>query len=304
MKGLYFCLIIILMLSLLLLPLCAFLGDGKSDDSSDGFKVYITDQAEIKTVSAFDYLLGVTANNLDKESHIEAIKAEAVAAYTLALYSKNYSESKNFDFNDSMDGYITEEKLKEKWGGDYNETYEKFEGAINAVMGQTVLYKSEPINALRHNISSGITEDAKNVLKGEFPYLVSVESAGDLLVDGYITEKKLTLDEFKKALQNEGLTFTDTPEKYIEKTEKTKAGNILKITILGKEFTGEEIKNIFNLPSACIEFACKENAFTLSTKGDGHFLGLSRAGAEYLAQNGNDYTAILSWYYPACTLKK
>lgn len=302
MKGLYFALIIILMLSLLLMPLCAF-SNGGTQNNSD-FKVYMTETAEIRDVSAFDYCLSVAANNLNKDASIETIKAEAVAAFTLALYHKNKSEAKNFDFNDSLDGFITNDKLKEKWGDDYTALYDKFSNAVLAVLGQSVLYDNKPINAIRHNISSGVTEDAKNFLSGEFPYLISVESAGDLLSEKYLTEKIVTTEEFKDTLKEHSLTFTENPEKYIEKTEKTKAGSVLKITVLGKDFGGEEFKNLFNLPSMCFDVSFKENSFVFSVKGEGTLLGLSRTGAEYMAQSGNTYTQILSWYYPGCTLKK
>ena len=299
MKGLYFTLIIILMLSLLLMPLCALY---KGEEKGEGFKVYITDEAKIENLSYFDYLMGVTGGNLKSNASVETVKAEAVAAYTLALYHKSNSTNTNFDFNDSLDGFIKKDKLKEKWGDDYKATYNKFEKAIKDVLGQTITYNKAPIMALRHDISSGVTESAENVLKGDFPYLQSVESAGDLLSEELTTTKTVSLEEFKKAFINQELAPTEDPTKYITDTKKTKAGSVKNITILGGNFTGEEIKNIFDLPSICFDIVFKDNAFIFTVKGKGDLLGLSRTGAEYLAQNGHSYTEILSWYYPGCEL--
>ena len=104
-------------------------------------------------------------------------------------------------------------------------------------------------------------------------------------------------------LQNFGLTPAEETADYFKDAVTTKAGTVLKIKVLGKEFTGEEIKNAFSLPSACFTVSFKNNSFVFTTKGEGSFLGLSRTGAEYMAQNGSSYTQILSWYYPGCVLR-
>ena len=300
MKGLYFALIIILMLGLLLMPLCAL---SDKENNNDGFKVFITDTAKIENISFKDYLLGVTGNHLAPNASEEAIKAEAVAAYSLALYHKDLYANANFDFNDSLDGFILKDKLKEKWGKDYKACCNKFESAIKEVLGQIITYNNSPIMALRHDISSGTTECAADILKGDFPYLQSVESVSDLMSDELTTTKTISVEDFKKVLINQGLTPSNDPAKYITDTQKTRAGGVKSITVLGKDFTGEEMKNIFDLPSICFDVAFKDNAFIFTVKGKGDLLGLSRTGAEYLAQNGHTYTEILSWYYPCCELK-
>lgn len=303
MRALYFVLIVVLSFALLLLPLCAFKDSGTQASSKETFRVYITKTAEIKEVSAVEYCVNVAANNLEKGSHNEAIKSEIVAAYTLALYSKNTSESKNFDFNDSFDGYIETEDLKNKWGDDFSSAYTKFTNAANEVFSKAIYYNDSPILALRHKASAGFTENAKNILNEEIPYLTGVESAGDLLWDGYITEIKVGLEEMKNHLKNQGLTPTENPQEYFTVLNKTTVNNVLKIKVLGKEFSGEDIKNIFNLPSVCFSVEYKEESFVFTVKGSGNMLGLSRVGAEYMAQNGADYIQILNWYYPGCVIK-
>jgi len=133
--------------------------------------------------------------------------------------------------------------------------------------------------------------------------LVLVESAGDLLYKGHITEKKISLEKMKEHLKTQGLTPSENPSEYFKIIKSSVCGNVLKINVLGKEFSGEEIKNIFSLPSACFAVNFKDDAFIFTVKGEGSFLGLSRIGAEYMAQNGSNYAQILSWYYPGCVLK-
>ena len=304
MKSLYFTIILVLMFSLLLMPLCALKSEVKAQNNTEIIRVFITETAEIKEVSAKEYSVNVSLFNLSKSAHKEAIKAEIIAAYTKALFYKNENKNTNFDINDSSDGFLPLEKLEEKIGEDFNTTYSLFCDCADEVFGKQILYNNAPILAERHNLCAGVTEDAKNLLNGEFPYLISVESAGDLLCENLLSEKTFSLEEMNAHLTKQGLTPSTTPNEYFKILETSKAGRVLKAAILNKEYSGEEMKNIFNLPSACFSVSFKDNAFLFTTKGEGSFLGLSRAGAEYMAQNGSDYTQILSWYYPGCVLKQ
>lgn len=303
MKSLYFTVILILMFSLLLMPLLALKGNANGNDVSDNFRVFIAETAEINNLSAREYSINVATNNLEKNAHEETIKAEIVASFTKALYYKNKNKNLNFDIDDITDGYVATEKIKEKFGAEFNTLYNRFCEAADEVFGKKILYNNTPILAERHKASSGVTEDAKNLLSGEFPYLVSVESAGDLLYENHISEKKIDFKKMKSHLKTQGLTPSENPNEYFKITKNSSCGNVLKINLLGKEFSGEEIKNIFNLPSACFNISFKDDAFLFTVKGEGSFLGLSRVGAEYMAQNGSSYTQILSWYYPGCVME-
>ena len=46
----------------------------------------------------------------------------------------------------------------------------------------------------------------------------------------------------------------------------------------------------------------KNNLFTFDVLGYGHGVGLSQAGAQYLAQHGKNYQEILLHYYPGAAL--
>ena len=302
MKSLYFTVILILMFSLLLMPLFALNGGISAQNTEDYLSVFITETAEINNVSAKEYSINVAINNLEKNAHTEAIKAEIIASFTKALYYKEKNKNLNFDIDDTTDGYVSIDKIKEKFGAEFDTVYNRFCEAADAVFGKKILYNNAPILAERHKASSGVTEDAKNLINGDFPYLVSVESAGDLLYKNHITEKKIDFKKMKSHLKTQGLTPSESPSEYFKIIKSSVCGNVLKINVLGREFSGEEIKNIFSLPSACFAVCFKDDAFIFTVKGEGSFLGLSRMGAEYMAQNGSNYAQILSWYYPGCVL--
>ena len=90
MKSLYFTIILVLMFSLLLMPLCALKSEVKAQNNTEIIRVFITETAEIKEVSAKEYSVNVSLFNLSKSAHKEAIKAEIIAAYTKALFYNFY----------------------------------------------------------------------------------------------------------------------------------------------------------------------------------------------------------------------
>ena len=54
---------------------------------------------------------------------------------------------------------------------------------------------------------------------------------------------------------------------------------------------------MFSLRSTNIEFSYDEDSITMSTKGNGHGVGMSQYGANYLASTGMGYEDILKTYY-------
>ena len=299
MRNVYSVLVAILFLCMLLLPLIAGRGEAlppqPQQAEKDEFAVLIGE--EIVYLSAQDYITGVVAAEMPALYNEEALKAQAVAAYTYASY-KRLNTKENYDITaDSQkdQAYIGEAEMKEKWGENYDKYKSRIEKAVAAVCGQAVLYDDKPIFAAYHAISSGKTETAFNVWGGEYPYLVAVESVGDKLADGYKSEKKLSQADFLSALGIEDGT--------IGEVSRSESGTVLKITIGGKEFTGSEIRKNFSLRSANFSITKTGEEYCFSVLGYGHGVGLSQHGANFLAEQGLDYKQILLWYYKGCEVK-
>ena len=70
----------------------------------------------------------------------------------------------------------------------------------------------------------------------------------------------------------------------------------------GCPVTGEAIQAAFGLRSAAFSLAWDGSAFTFSVEGWGAGVGMSQAGASFLAQEGADYREILAYYYPGTEL--
>lgn len=265
------------------------------------FKVLISATNEIKEMPVEDYLFGVVAGEMPALYEEEALKAQAVCAYTFALWRQKGNSDKNYDISDDYTTdqcYITAEIAREKWGSKANEYERKIRNAIAKVKNERLTYNGEIILSVYHAVSSGTTESAKNVWGKDYPYLQAVSSIGDKLANNYISSADLTAEQVCSKLsvnQNESANgFTDFT--------RTASGTVKTVKFGGKEFKGSQIREAFDLKSSNFEVALKDNSYTFTVYGYGHGVGMSQNGANYMAQQGSSYEEILKHYYTGCQI--
>ncbi|MEG6585579.1 SpoIID/LytB domain-containing protein [Dendrosporobacter sp. 1207_IL3150] len=140
------------------------------------------------------YLYGIVPEEMPSEWPLEAIKAQAVAARTFALYSLNKHSEYGFDVCASTDCQV--------YGGRSSET-DKATKAVNATAGMIAAYGGKPIPAFFHSSSGGFTENSENVWGTFFPFLRAVEDY-DQKSPSYKWEKQFTAVEISEALRKAG----------------------------------------------------------------------------------------------------
>ena len=111
MKGLYFGLAFILLATMIISPLRVLDYSKPTNDignhltSLDYFLVKSGDGGEITKIDEKEYIIGVLAGEMSPDNLDEALKAQAVAAYSYALFmrEKRVSAGSEFDLTDSPD---------------------------------------------------------------------------------------------------------------------------------------------------------------------------------------------------------
>ena len=86
---------------------------------SKAFLIYDTAADTVTEISVDDYIFGVVAAEMPALYETEALKAQAVAAYTFACVKKAENAGKSYDLTSDPavdQSFITREKAKEKWG--------------------------------------------------------------------------------------------------------------------------------------------------------------------------------------------
>lgn len=314
MKNIYLAVLAILLSAMLLVPLISTSsqkeqGQDALPDNTDKNKVLmkITETGEIKKLDINDYIFGVVAAEMSADYSAEALKSQAVCAYTFYLYRLNQNKNNDFHVTDSHltdQAYKNDEQLKEKWGENYTVNCEKIKEAVNSVKGLAITYNGKPIFAAYHAISSGKTRAAADVWGGEYPYLCAVDSIGDLLCPEYLSTATVSAEDFKKALA-EKVTFSGEPESWLGEITPDSTSAVKNIKICGTTLEGSAVRDIFKLRSATFDVTYnKEKGFIFTVRGYGHGVGLSQYGANYMALQGSTYIEILSWYYKDCKLEK
>lgn len=313
MKG-YALLAGVLALAMLILPATAVprgnpapTGQPEKEAKAETIAVMATATGKVTRMEMREYLTGVLAAELSPETHPEAVKAQAVAAYTYALYVRNRNRQKQdsslrgADISDSpaaCQGYFTPENRKEKWGRDFEENEKKFTQAVDAVYGWVITYEGMPILAAYFDTCNGRTQAAKNLWGGGFPYLQSVASPGDRLNPALVDAATFSFAEFRTAAEKtEGVVLGDDPEEWVEKPVNNEDGYVKSLTVGGKTFTGAMARRAFGLKSTAFTVTVNDTGVVFRTEGSGHGVGMSQYGADYMARQGSTWEEILQHYY-------
>ena len=273
----------------------------------DEIQLYLGAEQKVVNLKISEYIIGVVAAEMSAENNVEALKAQALAAYTYAYrkHLQNKQTKNDYDLTDDSkldQRYIDKEERKTKWGSNYEEFEKKINSAVEAVKNKVIVYNNEPILAVYHSVSPGKTESSKNVWGSDCPYLQSENSVGDLLCPDFYSEVVVEKEEFIKKLTDLGAVPKDDSTTFIGENNKSEAGMVLTIELCGKSFSGAEIREAFELKSAAFDVVLKNDNFVFSVSGHGHGVGMSQYGANYMAQQGSDYKEIITSYYRGCEI--
>lgn len=300
---------VLIMLAVPLLSLMPSVSDRSETQSdiaeSDAVTVLLHESNKLKTITMSEYLVGVAACEMEASAPEEALKAQATAARTLLLNRRAENQKNGYDISDdpSRDqGYLDSGARREKWGKSFDAYEKKLKECVDRTAGVVITYGGEPIKAVYHAISSGKTESAENVWGGDYAYLQSVVSDGDSLSKGFQSSVTLSESDFLKKLGSLGIkaeSVTLDPEPKVGGS-----GVVISYNLCGKTLGGSEIRSAFSLRSAAFTIEKQSSGYVITVKGYGHMVGMSQAGAQYMAQQGFSYDEILSHYYIGCDVGK
>lgn len=249
----------------------------------------------INEIPLEEYLKGVVAAEVGAKWEEEALKAQAVASRTYALYQKQ-NNSKN-----SMLYHLTSSVLHQVYRG--NNISDNIVRAVDSTRGEILTYEDSPILAFYHSTSGGLTEDSFEVFGKSLPYLKPVETNSELS-PFYVWEKRIAASDIQKAL--------NIPQiKDISLHSQTVTNRIRELKILTNNgeilYPAKDLRKNLGwdkLPSTLITELSKDgDFFILRGKGYGHGVGMCQWSAQQMAKEGKSYKEILSKFYPGAVLK-
>lgn len=236
-----------------------------------------------QTVNAYDLICRIVNNEMSPSFSDEAIKAQAVAAYSYMKYH-------------NVNG-LTPTVLVKKNPSD------RIKNLVSEVWGVCCYYNGSVAQTVYMASSSGYTADAKNVWGGSVPYLKSVQCPFDIGNDpNYGSTMRVSESSMRSMLENSlGITLSNNPYGWLNVLSYIDGNYVYEISVDGqKVISGRKLReNVMGhkLKSAAFDVSYSDGEFIFTTYGYGHGVGMSQNGANILAKQGWSYYDILTFYF-------
>lgn len=272
----------------------------------------------INNVPLDDYVGGVLGTEMGADWPAEALRAQAVAARTFALYSLGRHEEEGFDVCSDIHCQV--------YGGIAAESKAGL-SAVSSTRGEVMMYDKKPIYAAFHASAGGWTAGNEEAGGDPVPYLKSVRDEATYGT-AYHWQVAVSMADLRAKLRTAGFDIGSIKRMELspleegtrkETKDRYASGRVRTARFVGTlgtaELSGTKLRWLFGLPSTrfdvryqtgtantpnrngLIEFHGQSSeALLFDGWGRGHGLGMSQWGAYALAAK-KDYRAILHQYY-------
>lgn len=239
----------------------------------------------VNVVNIEEYLYSVVGSEAIPTWPLEALKAQAVAARTYAIYQSKKGGNRFFDLDTT-----TATQVYKGLNNEYVSTVE----AVQQTEGQVMTYQGKVILAAFHAASGGHTENVEDVWMSPLPYLRGVVDY-DQASPVFQWNRSFTPSELSQQFGGVGTIQSLQP------LQRTPQGRVITLRIIGsqgsKNLSGAKVREVLKLRSTRFDVTQVNGSFSLLGWGSGHGIGLSQWGAYGLAQQGVAYSQILAHYY-------
>jgi stage II sporulation protein D len=247
-----------------------------------------------------EYLYGVVRSEMDPRWPPEALRAQAVAARSLAVYSAGRYAAEGYDVRATTDSQV--------YGGVPAED-PRTTAAVDATRGQVILYNGRAVFAAFHADSGGATENSEFVWGGVIPHLRGVQDPHSRDAPNHQWTLRLDFGTIEAALQRAGRPVTGLQRVEIVATSPSARVMTLRlVTATGTvDVRGTDFRTAIGVATVrSTLFTLRplpgEAAVELHGRGFGHGVGMSQWGARGQALAGRDYTEILRFYYTGVSI--
>jgi len=246
------------------------------------------------------YVRGVLYHEVSDKWPMEAMKAQAVATRTYALFQIEENKDQKFD--------VTSDIYSQVYGGRSAERF-RTNRAVSQTKGEVLTYKGNIIPTYFHSNSGGYTENVSELWKHNYPPL---KGRVDEFANGapsYHWKKNFRLKDIQNKLNNNGYKIGLI--KNIRIKERNESGRIRTLVLDARNgkvihISGKDFRQIIGpnlIKSNNYTIVMRGYFIDLIGKGWGHGVGMSQWGAHNMAKKRKQYKEILNYYYPGTRLK-
>ena len=264
----------------------------------------------VNKVPLEDYLPGVLPAEIPAQAHVEALRAQAIAARTYTLSNLGKHRGEGFDLCDTSHCQV--------YVGAGEES-PRCTAAVRDTDGLIVTWEGKPIHAVYHDTCGGRTAANETAWQGSqpLPYLRPVVDAENGVAwcgrsPRAVWTRRISQAELGSALARCGVQGPVTgiepaegdengrPKQYLVRTangDSVIIAGVLRATVnsaLGWD----------TMPSADFEAAPNGDSIVFAGRGNGHGVGLCQWGANEMAKAGRTAEEILKHYYQGAAVER
>lgn len=242
-----------------------------------------------------EYLYGVVRSEMDPRWPPEALRAQAIAARSLAVHSTGRFAAEGYDVRATTDSQV--------YGGVAAEDA-RTSAAVDATRGLVLLYNGRPALGVFHADSGGATESSEFVWGSVTPHLRGVPDPFSRDAPGHEWTLRLDMAVIEARLQRAGRPLSGLSRLEVASTSPSGRVMVLRLVAAsgGGEMRGTDFRvavgtSVLRSTLFAVRSYPAEGAVELAGRGFGHGVGMSQWGARGMALAGHDYTAILKYFY-------
>ncbi|MBF0478580.1 MAG: SpoIID/LytB domain-containing protein [Candidatus Omnitrophica bacterium] len=282
-----------------------YLDNGERKRYRGAVDIIIKDKIKFNLVNHLDletYIKGVLYHEVTDRWPMDAMKAQAVAARSYAVYQAHENVKQDYDVKTDIYSQV--------YGGRNAERF-RTSLAVDGTKGEVLTYRGSILPAYFHSNSGDHTEDAAELWNHhDLSPLRGVPDPYSRFGKNYTWKKNFKSADVQKRLNAKG--YPAGPIVNIEVVERNDSGRIRKIKVIDSDgkfvlLTGKDFRDILgpnDIRSNNYDIVMQGFYFDVVGKGWGHGVGMSQWGAYEMAKEGFDYKKILELYYPGADLEQ
>jgi len=253
----------------------------------------------INEVDLEEYLYGVVKSEMNPSWPPEALRAQAVAARSLAVQSAGRFAAEGYDVRATTDSQV--------YGGMAAED-PRTTAAVAATRGLVLLYDGRPAFAPYHTDSGGATESSEFVWGGAVPHLRGVSDPYSRSAPNHEWRMRMDLATIEARLLRAGKPAVGLQR--VEVLASSPSGRVMTLRAFTAggafDLRGNDFRNAIGSNTLrSTLFALRpagDGTIEFAGRGFGHGVGMSQWGARGQALAGRDHGEILRYYYTGVTI--
>ncbi|MEG0270395.1 MAG: SpoIID/LytB domain-containing protein, partial [Clostridia bacterium] len=208
--------------------------------------VYLAEESKLVQMPLEGYVCGVVAAEMPAAYHMEALKAQMVAARTRAIEQSEHGGCALHAGADictdsaHCQGYATLGSCKEKWGNEYDAYRERMMKAATETADELLTYEGKPITVMYQTAS------------------------------GFYTDTVFSFEEIAQMLNNANLGLSIAAEdvrRSLTIDEYTETGRVESLRVNGREVKATDFRKALGLRSTWFTFSADAQGLTFHQRG-------------------------------------